>query len=239
MAGTNLPQPNMNDFTAGQVTDPNQSEVQRQGFFDALLYPAAGSQILAFFSTPIGAGLTTAPGATAGTAKTPFDTNLQLPNQLPSGKAFQAQSIEIDFVPGSVSTANTFTMVNPSLFAAVAAQAVADQVADIFTFYNSGRLQFNILDKTYVDEVPLKNFPMQTGIGGDFALTSNSATTALTGLALARAIGRPYVWGIPMTLVPAQNFAVNLLWPGVVATPSGFNGRVIVRLDGYFARSTQ
>jgi hypothetical protein len=42
-----------------------------------------------------------------------------------------------------------------------------------------------------------------------------------------------------MTLVPAQNFAVNLLWPGVVATPSGFNGRVIVRLDGYFARSTQ
>lgn len=231
--------PSMSDFDRGRVTDPNQSEVQRQGFFDSLLYPTAGTQQLSFFATPIGAGLTTALGATAGTAKTAWDTNLQLPNQLPSGKAFQVQSLEVLFVPGSVSTANTFTIQDPVIFASANAASVGAQIADIFTFYNSGRLQFSILDKLYVDEAPLLNFPMQSGISGDFGYASTSATAGFIGAMLARCIGRPYVWDIPFTLEPAQNFAVNLIWPGVVATPSGFNGKVTVRLDGYFARATQ
>ncbi len=231
--------PTMENFDRGRVTDPNQSEVQRQGFFDSLLYPAAGTQQLAFFSTAIGAGLTTAIGATAGTAKTGYDTNLQIPNQLPSGKAFQVQSCEVLYVPGSVSTSNTFTIATPGVFAATAAASVYAQAADVFTFYNSGRLQFSILDKVYVDEQPLLNFPSQSGIQFDFAMSSNSSTTAANALISGRCVGRPYIWDIPLTLEPAMNFSVNLLWPGVVATPSGFNGRVVVRLDGYFARATQ
>ena len=42
-----------------------------------------------------------------------------------------------------------------------------------------------------------------------------------------------------MTLQPAVNFDVTLRWPALVATPSGFNGRVGIILDGYLMRASQ
>ena len=87
--------PTAADFNARRVTNPNQSEIVRQRFYDYQLYATAGTTQLTFFSAPVGQGVTTALGGTAGTAKTLWDTNLELPNTLPSGKAFMIESIEV------------------------------------------------------------------------------------------------------------------------------------------------
>ena len=231
--------PTAADFNSRRVTNPSQSEIVRQRFYDYQLYSQAGTSQLTFFSAPVGQGITTAAGATAGTAKTLWDTNLELPNTLPSGKAFMIESIEVVFFPGSVSTANTFTAASPVLFNATAAAAVANQVADVNTFYQSGMLELNILSKNYLRETPLLAFPPKANYNLDAAIASNSATTAEVGVVNMRAAGRPYYLEPTIALQPAVNFEVVLRWPAAVSLPSTFNARVGVILDGYFMRASQ
>ena len=231
--------PTAADFNARRVTNPNQSEIVRQRFYDYQLYATAGTTQLTFFSAPVGQGLTTALGGTAGTAKTLWDTNLELPNTLPSGKAFMIESIEVLFFPGSVATANTYTVASPALFNATASAAVQSQLADVNTFYQSGMLELNILSKNYLRETPMIAFPPKANFQLDAALASNSATTALNGAVNMRAAGRPYYLEPTIALQPAVNFEVVIRYPAAVATPSGFNARVGVILDGYFMRASQ
>lgn len=231
--------PNAADFNSRRVTNAAQSEIIRQRFYDYQLYATAGVSQMTFFSSPIGQGLTSAVGGTAGTAKTLWDTNLELGGTLPSGKAFMIESIEVFFMPGSVSTANTFTLVKPLEFNAVAAATLGAQLADVNSFYNSGMLELNILSKNYLRETPLLAFPPKTAFNIDAAIASNSATTATNIVQNMRAAGRPYYIDPEIALQPAVNFEVVLRWPAAVATPSGFNARVGVILDGYFMRASQ
>ena len=150
--------PTAADFNARRVTNPNQSEIVRQRFYDFLLYPTAGQTQLTFFSQPVGQGLTTAIAATAGTPKTLWDTNLEIGNTLPSGKAYMIESIEVFFYPGSVNTANTYTPAVPNQFGTAAA-ALNSQLADVNSFYQSGLLELNILSKNYLRETPILVFP--------------------------------------------------------------------------------
>ncbi|NBS80103.1 hypothetical protein EBS57_10020, partial [bacterium] len=101
--------PTAADFNARRVTNPGQSEVIRQRLYDYQLYATAGVTQLTFFQNPIGAGITSAIGGTVGSAKTIWDTNMQLAGTLPSGIAYMVESIEVLFLPGSVSTTNTYT----------------------------------------------------------------------------------------------------------------------------------
>lgn len=231
--------PTAADFNSRRVTNAAQSEIIRQRFYDYQLYPTAGSTQLTFFSSPVGQGLTTAVGGTAGTPKTLWDTNLELGGTLPSGKAFMVESIEVFFMPGSVSTANTFTLIKPLEFNATAAATLAGQLADVNSFYNSGMLEFNVLSKNYLRETPLLAFPPKTSFNLDAAVASNSATTAANIVQNMRAAGRPYYISPEIALQPAVNFEVVLRWPAAVATPSGYNARVGVILDGYFMRASQ
>lgn len=231
--------PTAADFNARRVTNPNQSEIVRQRFYDYQLYPTAGVAQLTFFSQPVGQGITTALGAVAGTGKTLWDTNLELPNTLPSGKAFMIESIEVLFFPGSVATANTYTIVNPNLFNANAANAVLAQLSDVNTIYQAGMLELNILSKNYLRETPLIAFPPKANFQLDAAISSNSATTAEIAAVNMRAAGRPYYIEPTIALQPAVNFEVVIKYPAAVATPSGFNGRIGVILDGYFMRASQ
>lgn len=231
--------PTAADFNARRVTNAAQSEIVRQRFYDYQLYATAGSSQLTFFSQPIGQGLTSALGGTAGTPKTLWDTNLELPSTLPSGKAFMIESIEVFFMPGSVSTANTFTPVKPWEFNATNSATVAGQLADVASFYQSGMLELNILSKNYLRETPLLAFPPKTHFGLDAGVASNAAATAVSVAQNMRAEGRPYYISPEIALQPAVNFEVILKWPAAVATPSGFNARVGVILDGYFMRASQ
>ncbi len=226
-------------FEAGAVVNPSQSEVIRQRLYDYQLYATAGTTSLSFFQQPIGAGITTAAGAVAGSAKSFHDTNMQLAGQLPSGMAYKIESIEVYFQPGSVSTANTFTAQGIGLWIAVSAVTQVAPLNDVNTIMNSGLLELNVLQKNYLRESPLKAFPLKAELDVSAAVASNSATTAQTTIGLAKATGRPYYLDLPITLKPALNFEVRLSWPGVVATPSGFNGRIGVILDGLLCRASQ
>lgn len=227
------------DFGAGVVMNPNQSEIIRQGLYDYQVYATAGATSMSFFQVPIGQGNTSAVGATAGTPKTLFDTNMQLGGQLANGAAYLIQSIEVVFAPGSVSTANTYTLAVIGDFTAVAADAVYGAVNDVNIFYQSGALELNIFQKNYIRETPLALFPPKAWLGVDSSQGNNSATTGSGIIQLAKSVGRPYYVEPFITLKPAVNFVVNLIWPAVVATPSGFNGRVGVRFDGCVMRASQ
>lgn len=227
------------DFTSNRVTNPGQSEIIRQRLYDYQLYATAGNTTQLFFQQPIGQGITSAIGGTVGTAKTLWDTNMELGGQLPSGKSFLIESIEVLFFPGTVATANTYTQAGLVAFAAVAAATVGNWINDVNTFYQSGMLELNVLSKNYLRETPLMAFPPKAHLDYSGAMASNSATTAQVGATFAKDTGRPYYLEPRVTLQPAVNFDVTLRWPAAVATPSGFNARVGVVLDGYQLRASQ
>lgn len=227
-------------FEAGAVVNPSQSEVIKQTLYDFQLYAAAGTNQLSFFQQPIGAGVTTALGAVVGSTKSIADTNMQLAGQLPSGMAYKIESIEVIFLAGSVSTAATYTAQALSMFAVAAAAAVAAAINDVNTFYQSGVLELNVLQKNYLRETPLMKFPPKAHLDLSAAVSTNSATVGEVATILAKASGRPYYMDVcPITIKPALAFDVTLKWPGVVATPSTFNGRVGVTLDGLMMRASQ
>lgn len=222
-----------------KVSRPGMPEVIRQRLIDYQLYPAAGQAQLTFFANPVGQGLTSALGAVAGTPKTLADTNMTAAGQLSKGVQFLAESIEIAFEPGSVATANTFTNVTPATFTAVAASAIVAQLNDVNTVRMSGWLEFYILSKTYLTEAPLGSFPPKTRLEIDAAIATNSASTGVLNVNTARWGGRPYTLDPPITLDSNTNFNVFIKWPGAVALPSGFNGRIGVILDGVQYRLSQ
>lgn len=227
------------DFRRARVTNPGQSEIVRQRLYDYQLLAGAGAQQLSFFQSPVGSGVTSALGGTVGSAKTLWDTNMQLGGQLPSGVQFLIDSIEVTCYPGSVSTTNTYTPATLTFFAAVAAATVGGQLNDINTFYQSGMLELNVLSKNYLRETPLVAFAPKTGLDASGGIASNSATTAEVGFGVGKAVGRPYYVQPRILLQPAVNFEVLLRWPAAVALPSGFNARVGVILDGFMMRASQ
>ena len=233
------PIPQASDFASRRVTRRNSSEVIRQRFYDYQLYATAGVAQMSFFSQAQGAGVTTAAGAVVGSAKSLWDTNLEMPNTLPSGKMFMVESIEVDFQPGLSAAANTYTPAALVAFAVAAAATVGGSVNDVQTIMNSGMLEFNVSSKNYLRETPLKVFPPKTTIDLTAAVASNSATVGEVAFAKAQAVGRAYYMEPEITLEPAVNFEVLVRWPAAVATPSGFNGRLGIILDGYWMRASQ
>ena len=231
--------PSAADFLARRVTNPDQSEVFRNRLYDYQLYPTAGNAQFTFFSLPVGQGITSAVGGVVGTAKTYADTNMQMPSALPSGITFMIESIEVPFWPGSVNTANTYTMANVTVFNAASSAALQGFLNDVNSFYQSGYLELNILQKNYLRETPLQAFPPKTNFNLSAATASTSATQGATSMASMQAAGRPYYIEPMITLQPVMNFEVLLKWPAAVATPSGFNARVGVVLDGLFMRASQ
>ena len=231
--------PTAADFNARRVTNPSQSEVIRQRLYDFQLYPTAGVSQLTFFQNPIGTGITTALGATVGSAKTVADTSQELAGTLPSGKAFLIESLEVVFFPGSSASANTYAVAAPGQFSATASTALLLQASDVNIIYQAGVLELNILSKNYVRETPLLSFPPKANYNLDAAIATNSATTGEVASINMRAAGRPYFVEPSIALQPAVNFEIVIKFPGVVATPSGFNGRIGVILDGYTMRASQ
>ena len=215
------------------------AEVVRQRLYDFALYPTAGQAQLTFFGLPVGQGVTSSLGAVVGSAKTYADTNMEAAGMLPRPKSQLVESIEIVFEPGAVSTAATFTQANPSVFATAAAAAVAAQISDVNIVRISGWLEFYIGSKTYLWEAPLGTFPPKVRLELDSALASTSATAGEIATVTAKWGGRPYYMEPPIALESMQNFAVYLRWPGAVATPSGFNARIGVVLDGVQYRNSQ
>lgn len=228
--------PTAADFNARRVTNPGQSEVIRQRLYDYQIYPAAGTTQLTFFQSPIGQGTTSAVGATVGTAKTFFDTNQELGGQLPSGKSFLIESVEIVFFPGASATG--YVPVSEAFVGASGASAQVLPITDANIFYNAGLVELNVLSKNYVRETPALAFPPKANYDLSAAYGNGNAAIT-TGAQLLKAAGRPYFLEPSIALQPAVNFELTIKYPAAVALPSGFNARVGVIFDGYLMRASQ
>lgn len=231
----------MENWDQYRVTGLAQSSEFDGELFDSLLYPTAGvgGNQLAFFQSGIGSGVTTAPGATVGNTKTEADTNMNLNGQLSSGSQFLAYGLELHILPGSSGAASTYTPASPVEFAAVAAATVDAQIADVSLLQQSGVVVFKVLDKEVYRAAMMGACPPRHFLDLAAAATSNSATTGLTTIAAARSRGQLCQWENPVLLDPGMSFGVFVNFPGLVATPSGFNARVVAKLVGKWRRSVQ
>ena len=232
--------PTLADLQRYRVNRAGEPEVVRQSIYDFQVYPTAGLTQITFFSQPVGQGKTSSSGAVAASAKTRADTNMELAGQLPRFKNQLVECIEVHFAAGAVSTTDTFTLANITAFNTAASAAVGGgQVNDINAIAVTGSLQFFIGSKVYLEEAPIGRFPPKTRLEFDAAVASTSATVGESVFSHAYMSGRPYYLEPPVVLTDSQNFNVQLNWPVAIATPSGFNGRIGVVLDGYLFRAAQ
>lgn len=215
-------------------------EIIRQPLYDYQLYPTAGQLFQMFFQTPIGAPApsSASPGNVAG-AKSTSDTNMQLGGQLAAPQAFWVEGIEVDVQPGSVSTANTFTLQAPSVHVAAAAATVQAGENDVNNIYSTGVLTFNVGGKNYYQEGPLYRFPTRQSLVLDASMASNSATAAEDVKAKLNCDGEMLTLDPGIGIMTSINFGVTINWPSVIATPSGFNARIGVVLNGWLFRAVQ
>lgn len=230
------------DLDRYDVNAPGAVEKVRQRLFDFQIYPTAGTTQMTFFAQPKGQGNSSSPG-NAGNVKTYADTNMELAGQLPSPQAFIAESIEIVTFAGSSTAANTFATVTPMEFSTTAAATVDASINDVNAIGVAGWLDLYIGSKTYLRDAPLGAFPPKTFLALDAAVAlqgnGQTVTSTMATIANAKWSGRPYYLDPPITLRATQNFNITLNWPVAVATPSGFNARIGVILDGVLFRKAQ
>lgn len=218
--------PTIQELKQFAVNQDNAYEVTRQTLYDTQTYLAAGQTILTFFQDPVGQA-----------GKTKESTNMESAGQLPNPKHFLVESIEILFFPG----VNPVTVSNTAATDAVASEFTND----VYTFQQSGFLDFFIGSKSYLTEAPLGKFPAKTRLDTEMAaaLQINQASAADEAgqitLDYATMAGRPYFIDPQITLVPTQNFNITLNWSALQALPSGQDATVVVSMDGLLYRLSQ
>lgn len=212
-----------------RLTVPGMSDEQYAPLYDFANYPAAGIAQLNFFTTPIGGGVSTAPGAAAGATKSEADTNLVVAGMLPRDQWFFITGIEVVAFPG----------LNPGRGGAADATA-GNFINDIYTLGKSGFLKLKIGTREYIVDGPLMVFPTTQGIGGLSAITygTTAAGVLISQIDYARFVGQPYST-VGLWITPTQNFSVSLNWPGLVPTASTTICRLGIRLRGRFGRAVQ
>ena len=238
--------PTLEQFAANQAQVQGKLEIIKQPLYDRIIYPAAGlAGALTFFANPQGNGQSSESGTAAGTAKGLQDTNMTQNGQLPAPQAFWIESSQAKVDPGSVATANTYVTQVPTLFNATAAATVQAGANDVNAILNSGALQLTVGQKNYYQLGPLDQFPPQSRKRMDTSagIAGTNAQPAAFGAQLMYADGAN---GLPVrkldpgVAVPTgMNFAVMANWAAAIATPSGFNARIAVHLDGYQLRAAQ
>lgn len=227
MGAAGLPRLNMQDLSAHRVTVPGVSDEIFSPLYDFATYAAAGQTQLNFFSTPIGQGTTSAPGASG--PKTEADTNMQNAGLLPKGNRFYLTGLEVLFFPGS-----------PIGAGGVADATAAQFVQDMYAIGKSGWMRLRIQNRDYVLDGPLCVFPPIERLDGFAAMCTNLTTGAATFSQVDYAS-----WaGVPYQIVPTfiesnQFFGVQMNWPIAVATPSTIAARIGVRLRGRLIRDAQ
>jgi hypothetical protein len=230
--------PSLREMAANLAVDMGSIEVVKWELYDYLLYPTAGITNLPFFLTGIGQGLSSSSGA-AGQVKGIADTNMTGAGVLPAPQAYWTEEIEIVTEPGSSATANTFVIQNPGNFIAVAAAAVQAGAHDANAMLTGGAMQFSVSQKPYYQSAPLYRIPPSTRVQIDTAMANTSATTGETVREKLYATGDVVKLDPGVGIMTAQNFSVQLTWPVIIPTPSGFNGRIGVILSGWLFRGVQ
>jgi hypothetical protein len=201
--------------------------------FDSIAYPSAGQGQFAFYSNPIGQGISSVPGAGA-VPKTIGDTNLQIGNQLTSGNEFFMIGSESNFQPGVSNAALPLTVLPGRSNLATTVGIFAN---DIWSVGQAGVKTFTVgTDRKYFQDGPMQIFPPSQRLAG-FAALSGDSTTAGVGAEVTYATwsGELYTM-IPVYIQANQNFTMTAAFSTIVPTPSGQIGRLVDRMRGYLIR---
>jgi hypothetical protein len=232
--------PSIANVQANYAVTLNKYEQSRGTLYDGLVYPAAGTTQLTFFSVPIGQG-TSVLGTPA--AKNLSDTNLTLAGQLPSTQKFLIERISLKVQPSTPS--NNASIIDPAYLGAPIA---FNPINDVWYILRSGNLTLTLANKVYVQEAPCDVFPPDSAMRIDTALAQESLTnTGNTTGNNALEIGFAQSYGLTYDLDPDNllidsnmSFQLTLTWPeGVQALPSGKPARIFARLQGTLYRMVQ
>jgi len=217
-----------------RVGVPGTKDVIWNPLYDFSAYPSAGQLLFTFFANQIGQGTSSAPGAGA-VAKSLFDTNLQINNQLTQGNEFYAIGSESLFYPG-VSNANLPLTVLPGR--ANLPTTVGIFVNDVWSVGNGGQKTLTIgTDRKYINDGPLFIFPPTTRLAIQAALAQVSATGTGAGVEISYAAwsGEPYTV-VPIYIENNQSFTMSVQFAALIPTPSAQIGRLGERFRGYLIR---
>ena len=233
--------PTIDQFAAHIAAVQGKIEIIRQPLYDRLLYPTAGLTVFSFFSLPIGNGFSSEPLAAAG-VKSLSDTNMTQNGQLPSPQAFWLEDIQVYAESGGVATANLYSAVPPVQALAIAAVAAGNAgIIDKFAILSSGGfLVLTIGQKPYFTDGPLYTFPPKHRMRLDGTIGNSDTTThnMVAGFA-AYADGEPRRIVPGLGLATGFNFGIEVRYPVLIPTPSGFNARVKVSMGGWLFRAAQ
>lgn len=194
--------------------------------YDSSSYASAGVTQLVLFTSPIGQGTTSAPGATG--TKTLADTNMTAAGQLTKGNEFFMVGQELMLFPGetpetspAIGTSNGF-------------------LNDTYNIGKSGFLTLQIgSNRQYIQDGPLILFPPSARLAVTAAIGGNFQTAGTNGLNEAMYAvwaGSPYAI-TPVYIEATQGFQEVIQWPAVVSATA--TARLFSRLNGYLVRNAQ
>ncbi len=214
---------------------PGTRDVIWNPLYDAAAYPSAGQLLFTFFSNQLGQGTSSAPGAGA-VAKSLFDTNLQINNQMTSGNEFYAIGSESLFYPGVSNAALPLGVLPGREGLSTTAGIFAN---DVWSVGNGGLKTLTVgTDRKYINDGPLFMFPPTTRMALASAL-SNAISTSASGVAVevtyAAWSGEPYTL-VPIYIQSNQSFQLTVTFAALIPTPSTQIGRLMERLRGYLIR---
>lgn len=215
----------------------NAYEQSRATLYDGLVYPAAGTTQLTFFSVPIGQGISVL-GTPA--AKNLSDTNLTLAGQLPSTQKFLIERVALKVQP---STPSGSGIIDPAYDGVPVA---FNPINDVWYILRSGNLTLTLANKVYVQEAPLDVFPPGSAMRIDAALaqevysnTGNTTGNNALEIGFAQSYGVTYDLDPDNLLIDSNmSFQLTLTWPeGVQAITKP--ARIFARLEGTLYRMVQ
>jgi len=211
--------PSLAQLEQYNVNVDGQPEVIWQPIYDYQTYAAAGFTSQRFFVTPAGSG-----------TRTFDDTNMELASSLPVPINMAITSIEVVFFPaGSIGRAGLLP------------GAVGENWNDVQAVHEAGHVSIVIGSKEYLLDAPLGKFPPAFRIAGGAALADHTtaASSSIAQIDYAVFAG-PIYQIVPLRLISQQNFRVDLVFDnGVVALPSGNDGIIGVRFNGFRYRLAQ
>jgi len=194
--------------------------------YDANNWTTGGQTLLQYYTSPVGQGTTTAPGATG--TKTLADTNLQVAGQLPKGNDYFQTGLEFLMLPGDV--------IEQTLGAGATVNAFAN---DVYNAGKSGVVTEQVgSNRVYLQDGPLLNFPpsarlfVAAAAGG----SSTAGTQSVFDSVYASWVGDPYEI-TPIYIEATQAFQVAVQWPAAVTLVA--TARLYARMRGYLIRNAQ
>lgn len=213
-----LKPPSLQQLEQYNVNVEGQPEVIYQPLYDFQAYPTAGFRSLSFFQVPEGQQ-----------GKTFDDTNMELTAALPVPVNMALTDVQVWFFPAGV----------PGRTGDIA--TTGSNWNDVDAVLQAGNLQLEIGSKEYLVDAPLIKFPPQARLAGAAALADSTTAGAAQGSQIDYSSGAGRIYDIvPLRLISQQNFVIRIRFDnGVVATPSGNDGRIGVALGGFRYRLAQ